>query len=115
MSVNKERAQSDANQKVLFKILDTGGTPTIVAVSPAGASGDISITDTGVGIYDVTIKNCKGQQGVANIQATSHTTSTMAACTARSYSSDDLALTIKVEDDGSTLTDSSVDVRVEAF
>ncbi len=115
MGLNKVRAQSETNQKVLFKILDTAGTPTVVNVSPAGAAGDISIVDTGTGIYDVTIKNFKGQQGATNIQATSYTTSTMAAVSARSYSSDDLSLTIRVEDDGSTLTDSSVDVCVEAF
>lgn len=115
MAVGKNKGQSEKNGRILFKILDTAGTPTVVAVSPSRISGDIAITDTGTGIYDVVIKNFKGPQGVANIQATSHTTSTMAACTARSYSSDDLSLTVKVEDDASTLTDSSVDVVVEVF
>lgn len=115
MGLSKTRGQSEGNQVVLFKILNTAGTPTIVAVSPPSMSGDMSITDTGTGIFDVTIKNFKGPQGLANIQATAETTSTMASCSARSYSSDDLSLTIRVEDDASTLTDSSVDVRVEAF
>ncbi len=115
MPVIKAKGQRDGNLEVLFKILDSAGTPTIVNVTPLGAAGDISIVDTGVGIYDVTIKNMKGQQGVTNVQATPYVTSTMAAVSARSYSSDDLAITIRVEDDGSTLTDSSVDVRVEAF
>jgi len=115
MAINKYKAQSEANQVVLFKILDTTGTPTVVAVSPALASADIAITDTGTGIYDVVIKAFKGPQGVANVQATSYVTSTMASVSARSYSSDDLSITIRVEDDASTLTDSSVDVRVEVF
>lgn len=115
MGLNKSREQSRTNQKVLFKILDTTGTPTIVAVSPLIAAVDISITDTGTGIYDIVIKNFKGAQGVVNVQATSYITSTMATASARSYSGDDFSLTIRVEDDASTLTDSSVDVAVEAF
>lgn len=115
MGLDKARGQSDKNQVVLFKILDTGGTPTIVAVSPLLAAPSISIVDTGPGIYDVTIKNFKGQQGVVNVQANSHVVSTMANCTARSYSGDDLSLTIKVNADEATDTDSSVDVKVEAF
>lgn len=115
MGLNKARGQSDQNQKVLLKILDTAGTPTVVAVSPAQAAGDIAITDTGTGIYDVTIKNFKGQQGVVNVQATPYTTSLMASVSARSYSGDDFSFTIRVEDDASSLTDSSVDVCLEAF
>lgn len=113
--LNKARAQSASNLVVLFKILDTAGTPTIVAVSPSAAAGDISITDTGTGIYDVTVKNFKGQQGVVNAQVTPYTTSLMASTSARSYSSDDFSITIRIEDDASSLTDSSCDVRLEAF
>lgn len=115
MPISKEFAQSEKNLRVLFKILNTAGTPTIVNVSPLGAAGDISIVDTAAGIYDVTIKNCKGPQGVANIQATPETTSLMAAVTARSYTGDDLAITIHTENDASTDTDTSTDVIVEAF
>lgn len=115
MGLNKVKGQAEGLQRVLFRIVDTAGTPSIADVSPSLASVDMSITDTGVGIYDVVIKNFKGPQGKANVQATSETTSTMAACTARSYSGDDLSLTIKVEDDVSTLTDSSVCVIAEAI
>lgn len=115
MGLNKARGQTDGNQKLLFKILDTAGTPTIVGVSPAIASGDISITDTGTGIYDVVVKNFKGPQGYVNVQATPYITSTGAAASARSYSGDDFSITIRVEDDASTLTDSSVDVCLEAY
>lgn len=115
MAVNKARGQTDSNNVLLFKILDTAGTPTIVAVSPSNAAGDVSITDTGTGIYDVVIKNMQGPQAVANVQVTPYVTSTMAAVSARSYSGADLSITIRVEDDASTLADSSCDVRVETF
>lgn len=115
MAVNKARGQSEKNMLVLFRILDTAGTPTITAVSPSGAAGDISIVDTAPGIYDVTIKNFKGQAGLTNIQVTSHIVSTMVNTTARSYTGDDLALTIKVNADEATDTDSSCDVRAEAY
>lgn len=115
MAVNKARGQTDKHMAAFFQILDTAGTPTIVNVSPLGAAGDIAITDTGTGIYDVVISNMKGPRGVSNVIATSYVTSTMATVSARSYTGDALAITIRVEDDASTLTDSSVDVRVEAF
>lgn len=118
MGMRKTMAQVDGGGTLIcaFQILDTSGTPTIVNVSPPIAfAGDVTIVDTGTGIYDVTIANFKGPQGVANVQATSYTTSTMAACSARSYTGDALAITIRVEDDASTLTDSSVDVLVFAF
>lgn len=115
MAINKAQGQRDKHMCVLFKILDTAGTPTIVDVSPGGAAPDVSIVDTGTGIYDVTIKNFKGPRGVANVQVSPYITSTMAAVTARSYTGDDLALTIHIENDTSADTDSSSDVRVEAF
>ena len=99
-----------------FKILDTSGTPTITQISgPLAQAADLSITDTGTGIYDVVVSPFKGPLGYTNVQATSLTTSTMAAVSARSYSGDALSITIRVEDDASTLTDSSVDVLVLAF
>lgn len=115
MAINKARAQTDKHMTVFLKILDTAGTPTVVNISPSGCADDVSITDTGTGIYDIVIKNMKGPRGLTNIMATPYTTSLMAAVSARSYSSDDLSITIRVEDDASALTDSSVDVRVEAF
>jgi len=115
MAVNKAKALTEGTMRLLFKILDTAGTPTVVAVLPIAAAGDIAITDTGAGIYDLVIKNFKGPQGVVNVQATSYVTSTMVGATARSYSGDDLSLTIHVENDASTDTDSSVDVCVEAY
>lgn len=115
MAQNKAAANLEGNQRVLFKILDTAGTPTIVSVCPSHAAGDISIVDGGDGDYDVTIKNMKGPQGVAHIKPNAHVISTFASCTARSYSGDDLAFTISVENDASTATDSSVDVEVEVY
>lgn len=102
-----------------FKILDTAGTPTIVAIAPprdSGQTADFAITDTGVGVYDVVISNFKGPQGVANVQATAHTIGYNAQCTARSYTGEALAVTIKVMDSATpTAQDSSVDVLVIAF
>jgi hypothetical protein len=117
MGLNKARGQSEANQLVKFKILDTGGTPTIVNVSPLAAAGDITITDTGVGIYDVVIKNFQGQQQVVNVQATAYVIGNFCNVTARSYSGADLSLTIKTGTAATDFTaaDSSVDVAVEAF
>lgn len=115
MGLSKARGQSDRNEKLLFKLLDTAGTPTIVGVCPLAAAVDISVVDTGVGRYTVTIKNFKGAQGVANIQLTPHTTSLSAAAVSRAYTGANLAFEISVEDDASTLTDSSVDVCVEAY
>jgi hypothetical protein len=100
---------------VFFKILDTAGTPTIVNVSPIGAADDFSIVDTAAGTYDVTIKNFKGPRGATNIVVTPYIISTFASVTARSYSGDDLSLTIVVNTDGGTDTDSAVDVRIEAY
>jgi hypothetical protein len=99
----------------MFKILDTAGTPSITAISPDYISGDLSVADTATGVYDVTIKNFKGPRGLANVQATAETISVFASCTARSYSGDDLTVTIKTENDASSATDTSVDVRIEAF
>jgi hypothetical protein len=115
MAVSKARGQSENNNAVLFKILDTAGTPTIVNVSPLNAAGDISIVDTATGIYDVTIKNMQGPQQASNILVTPYVVSTSAAVTARSYSGADLSFTIKVNLDDATDTDSSCDVRVETF
>lgn len=117
MGLKAARGQSDGNQLVLFKILDSAGTPTIVNVSPLSVAGDISIVDTGVGVYDVTIKNFQGPQGVVNAQATPYVIGNFASVTARSYSGADLSLTIKTGTAASdyTAADSSSDVRVEAF
>lgn len=115
MSMNKAHGQSEGNQVVLFKLLDTGGTPSIVQVSPAGAAGDISVADTATGRATVTIKNFKGQQGAANVQATTLTTSVWCSVVSLSYSGDDLSFELSSENDASTLTDTSVYVRAEAF
>jgi hypothetical protein len=115
MAVNKAKAQSEGTMRIAFKILDTTGTPTVVNVLPPTAAGDIAITDTGPGIYDLVIKNFKGPQGATNVQATAYVTSVFASATARSYSGEDLSLTIHTENDASTDTDTSVDVIVEAY
>ncbi len=118
MGVRHSSAQLDGGGGLIiaFKILDTAGTPTITEVSPPSQfTGDIAVTDTGTGIYDMVISNFKGPAGVAKVFATPYTTSTMAACSARSYSGDALSITIRVEDDASSLTDSSVDVLVIAY
>jgi hypothetical protein len=111
-------AQFDGGGGLLlaFQILDTAGTPTIVEVSPPlFHASDLAITDTGTGVYDVVISNFKGPRGIAKVFATPVTISLMAGCTARSYSGDALSITIKVEADDSTATDSSVDVLVLAY
>ncbi len=115
MGIKAARGQSDGNQLVLFKILDSTGTPTIVNVSPPQMAADISITDTNTGTYDVVIKNFQGAQQAVNIQATSYVISTFASVTARSYSGADLSLTIVVNSDAGSDTDTAVDVRAEAF
>jgi hypothetical protein len=115
MGLSKAFGQSEKNQRVLFKILNTGGTPSIVAVSPLEAAGDISVVDTGTGDFAVTIKNFKGPRGLANIQATAETISMFASVASRTYTGDNLEIVIKVENDGSTASDSSVDVVAEAF
>ncbi len=115
MPVNKAHGQSEKNLVVMFKILDTAGTPSVTAISPENIAADFSIADTAQGVYDVTIKDFKGPQGLVNVQATAHVISNFASCTARSYSGNDLTVTIKVEDDASSAQDSAVDVRVEAF
>lgn len=101
---------------IAFKILDTSGTPTITEVTaPSFQSGDIAITDTGTGIYDVVISNFKGPQGYARVFVTANTDSLFAGVSARSYTGDALAITINVNDDASTATDASVDVLVLAY
>ena len=114
MPVSKAKGQSDLNLKVLLKILNTAGTMTVTAVSPLGATGDISITKTSTGIYVVTIANFLGPQGVVNIQATAFTTPNTAAV-ARTYTAASLAITVTVVDDTHTVQDDSVDLCIEAF
>ncbi len=114
-SVNKAFGQTEKNQRVLFQILDTGGTPSIVNVSPAGAAEDISVADTATGRATVTIKNMKGPKGVANIQATARTTSVWPSVVSVSYSGDTLSFEVSTENDASSLTDTTTDVVVEAF
>lgn len=117
MGMDKAFGQHAGNQRVLFKLVDTSGTPSIGSVSPSGASGSISVADTAQGRATVTIKNFKGKTGSVNIQLTSCTTSVMSAVanSTIAYSGDDLTFEISSEDDSSTLTDTSVFVAVEAF
>jgi len=115
MSVNKEHGQTEDNDVVLFQLLDSTGTPSITKVSPLIAAGDISVSDTGAGRATVTIKNFKGPQGAVNIQLTTRTTSVWASVASSSYSGDDFTFEISIENDASTLTDASVDVRAEAY
>lgn len=99
----------------MFKILDTSGTPTITEFFPSNLAGNIAITDTAQGVYDVVIKNFKGSKGFVKVVATAYVISNFASVTTRSYSGQDLSLTIKVEDDASAAQDSSVDVIVFAY
>ncbi len=115
MSVNKAHGQTESNDVVMFKLLDSSGTPSIVNVSPDIAAGDISVADTATGRATITIKNCKGPQGVANIQATSQTIHVWTSVVSRSYSGDDLTFELSSTDDAHSATDTSIDVRVEAF
>ncbi len=76
---------------------------------------DIAITDTGTGVYDLVISNFKGPRGYAHVFATPQTDSLFASVSAKSYSGDALSITVNVNDDASTATDSSVDVLVLAY
>jgi hypothetical protein len=100
---------------LMFKILDTTGTPTITEVFPAHMAANIAITDTAQGVYDVVVKNMKGPRGLTKIFATAYVISNFASVTARSYSGNDLSVTVKVEDDASAAQDSSVDVMILAY
>lgn len=113
--INKAQGQTEVNGRVLFQLLDTAGTPSISKVSPVSAAADVSVSDTATGRATVTIKNFKGPQGGANIQATSRTTSVWSSIVSVSYSGDDLSFEISSENDASTLTDTSVDIVVEAY
>ena len=114
MPVSKAAGQSQKNLRVLFKILNTAGTMTVVTVSPLIAAGDLSITKTSTGIYVVTIANFKGPQGAVNVQASAYT-SPNTASVARAYTADSLALTVTVVDDTHTVQDDSVDICAEAY
>ncbi len=99
-----------------FTITDTSGTPTITGIlGPSFQSGDFAITDTGTGIYDVVISNFKGKNGAYTVNVNPVTTSLMACVSASSYTGNALAITIRVEDDASSLTDSSCFVTVHAW
>lgn len=115
MGFNKCSGQGEGNEVVLFKLLNSTGTPTITEVFPDIAAADISVVDTGDGDYAITIKNFKGPRGLVNIQASPLTISTMASPGAVTYTGDNVAFSIKVENDASTATDSSIYVRAEAF
>lgn len=115
MSMNKAAGHTERNQRILFRLVDTAGTPSITGVSPAHVAGDVSVVDTAAGRATITIKNFKGPQGIANIILTPHTTSLMCAAVSRSYSGDNLSFEISTENDASALTDSSVDCQVEVF
>lgn len=119
MPVNKAKAQTEGNLRVLFAVTYSGGTPSIVGVSPAIAAGDISVADTAGGRATVTIKNCKGPRGLANIQATTRTQSNHAAISGRAYSGDTLSFVVEQwnsgDDSSEVLTDSDTDIVVEAY
>lgn len=118
MATTRHRFADLEGQLLLaFKILNTAGTPTIVNVSgPALQADDITITDTGTGIYDVVISPFRGNLGYSNVQATPETIGYSASCTARSYTGDALSITIKIMDGATpSAADSSVDVLVLAY
>ena len=115
MAVGKAFGQAERHERVLFQILDTGGTPSIINVAPLSAAGDVSVVDTATGRATVTIKNFKGIRGKYNIQATTRTTSVWASVVSDSYSGNDLTFEVSTENDASSLTDTSTDVIAEAF
>lgn len=115
MGANKSHALTENCQRVFFKLVDTAGTPSIANVFPPSAASDISVADTAQGRATVTIKNFKGGVGESNIQVTTQTTSVWASVVSKSYSGNDLSFEISIENDASTLTDSTADVCAVAY
>jgi hypothetical protein len=113
--VGKAKGQTDKNMYLVFQLLNTAGTPSVVNVSPAGVAADISCSATATGRISVTIKNCLGPQGFAHIQATPVASPRMSGVVSPSYSGADLTFEIKTVDDTNTAQDTTVNVRVEVY
>jgi len=123
MGVGHTISQVDGggSQFVAFKLTNTGagGTVTVGSVSPPIAlAADISVVDSGVGIYTISIANFKGQQGVCIPMAitlmTGTVTASFAVVSAPSYSGETVSFTIRCYT-SSTLFDSEVLCQVFAY
>lgn len=97
-------------------LLNTAGTPTLSQLSGLDVDQSmVSVVDTGVGDFNILVKNFKGDNGYAIGLATGTTISNMISCTAQTYSGDDATFTFKVEDDASTATDAGFNFILVAF
>lgn len=94
-----------------------GGVPTLQLSGPVGQQNDITVTDSGVGNYDLAIGNFKGPIGFAiGIVAVNSTTAGTAMIDSNSYSGDTLSIGIAVISSSTgVLVDSSVGFIIYAF
>ena len=93
----------------------TSGVPALDHSSNLAHAGDVSLTDTGSGDFNLVIANFKGPRGLADPVVSTKTISVFASATAATYSGDTLTVTVKVEADDSTATDADVYFHVHAY
>lgn len=117
MGVRHTWAQLDGSGTLFVagKINVAAGVPTLQLSGPVGQQNDISIVDTGVGDYDLTIANFKGPIGFAiGIAVVNSTTIGGAVIEGSSYSSDTLSIGVGVFSSGARV-DASVGFIIYAF
>lgn len=106
-------------QRIIGCVTVSGTTATLAAISGATESDQtqVSLSRTSTGIYVITVTNFRGPQSQVNVQITSGTTSVWPSWTTKAYTAntDTVAVTVSIENDASTATDSSFDFLFTAF
>lgn len=109
----RHRVADHNGLEIWIRFAADGSAITDVSGVQAQAS-DVSITDTGTGDYIITVNPFRGTRGIAWGVATAQTISMMVSLTAFTYTGDSLAVTVKVENDASTASDSIVCMHLYA-
>ncbi len=115
MGMRNTWGQQEGSLFISGKILDTSGVPSVASTSNLAHAADVTVTDNGAGDYVIVVANFKGPRGLAIPVLTAGTDSLFASATSVSYSGTTLSVVVKMNDDASTLTDSSFYFHIHAF
>lgn len=119
MGVRHTLGQLDGSGALFIagRINVAAGVPTLQLSGPVGQQNDVTITDNGVGDYDLTIANFKGPLGFAiGVVSVNSNAAGMAMVESYSYSGDTLSMGIGViATSTSTRVDSGVGFIIWAF
>lgn len=106
--------RADLNGLEIWIRFAADGSSITDVSGPLPQATDVTITDTGTGDYIITINPFRGPRGVVWGVATAQTISMFASLTDFTYTGDSLAVTVKVENDASTASDSIVCMHLYA-